>query len=304
MQKYRIAFVGTGMIGGGLAVNAMLAGQSVILYDVAPVETVKANIKKILDIMVEAGATDADAAEMALSQAEFTNDLAEAAKNADFVQECIPERTELKKTTYRTIQEVAGVHAVIASSTSTFFPTQLQEGAIYPDRILVGHPYNPSYLLPLMEICGGEETSEEAKEIAKDVYTAMKKVPIICKKESNGFIVNRVSWAARDMAQKIVVDEGVCSVEDMDKAIIFGPGMRMAVTGQLLTMSLGVDGGYREYEKKYAGATEASEPFLKLAEGVDEYLEHRTSEEGNTVEDVIKYRDKMFVTILKAHGLI
>lgn len=304
MENYRIAFIGTGMIGGGLAVNAILAGQSVILYDVIPVDEMKENIRKIMDIMVEAGAVDRETASKALAKAEFTNDLVEASKGADFVQECIPERTNLKKSTYRTIQEIAGSHPIIASSTSTFFPTELQEGALYPDRILVGHPYNPSYLLPLIEICGGEKTSEEAKSIAKSVYLAMKKVPIVCKKESKGFIVNRVSWAARDMAQKIVVDEEICSVEDMDKAIIYGPGMRMAVTGQILTMSLGVDGGYREYEKKYTGANEASEDFLKLADGVDEYLQHRSAYEGNNVEDVIKYRDKMFVKILKEQGLI
>ncbi len=304
MKQYRIAFVGTGMIGGGLAVNAMLADQSVILYDVVPVDLMKENIKKIMSIMVEAGAVDQATADKTFSKAEFTNDLAKAAKGADFVQECIPERTELKKSTYRTIQEIGGAHLVIASSTSTFFPTELQEGALYPDRILVGHPYNPSYLLPLMEICGGEETSEEAKSIAKSVYSAMKKVPIICKKESKGFIVNRVSWATRDMAQKIVVEEDVCSVEDMDKAIIYGPGMRMAVTGQLLTMSLGVDGGYREYEKKYAGAEKASDDFIKLAEGVDDYLAHRSEAEGKTVDEVIKYRDKMFVKILQAQGLL
>lgn len=304
MAKYRISFVGTGMIGGGLAVNALLAGQSVILYDVAPLDKVKAGIQNIMDIMVEAGATTKEAADAAMAAAEFTNDLAEAAKGADFVQECIPERTELKQSTYRTIQEVAGAHPVIASSTSTFFPTVLQEGALYPDRILVGHPYNPSYLLPLMEICGGEQTSEEAKQIAMDVYTAMKKVPLMCLKESNGFIVNRVSWAARDMAQKIAIEEGVCTVEDMDKAIIYGPGLRMAVTGQLLTMSLGVQGGYREYEKKYQGVAEASPEFLQLADGIDAYIANRKPEEGQTVEDIIKYRDKMFATILKAQGML
>ena len=91
-------------------------------------------------------------------------------------------------------------------------------------------------------------------------------------------------------------------MEDMDKAIMYGPGMRMAVTGQLLTMSLGVDGGFREYEKKYAGKAEASEPYLKLAEGIDEALAHRTPEEGNTPEEVIRYRDRLFAVLLKAQG--
>lgn len=303
MNKYNITFIGTGMIGGGLAVNAMLAGNNVTLYDVIEPEKIRENIQSIMDIMVQTGATDEKTAREAMDKALFTCDMKEAVMNADFVQECIPERVNLKQSTYRTIQEIAGDRPVIASSTSSLFPSILQEGALFPDRILVGHPYNPSYLLPLIEVCGGKETSREAVKDAMDVYEAMGKVPIECRKEVKGFIVNKVSWNAMATAKEIV-DEGICSVEDMDKAIMYGPGMRMAVTGQLLTMSLGVDGGFREYEKKYSGKETASPSYLALADGIDEELARRPVEKGRTVKEVIEYRDKMFAEILKAQGML
>lgn len=303
MSKYHITFVGTGMIGGGLAVNAMLTGNEVVLYDVIEPEKVRENIQGIMDIMVRAGAVDEETAKKAMDKAVFTSDLAQAVKDADFVQECIPERVNLKQSTYRAIQEITGNHAVIASSTSSLFPSLLQEGTLYPDRILVGHPYNPSYLLPLIEVCGGKETSRDAVEKAMDVYSSMGKVPIECRKEVKGFIVNKVSWNALATAKEIV-DEGICSVEDMDKAIMYGPGMRMAVTGQLLTMSLGVEGGFREYEKKYSGKETASPSYLALADGIDEALANRPEEKGRTVQSVIAYRDKIFAEILKAQGML
>ena len=121
---------------------------------------------------------------------------------------------------------------------------------MYPGSIVVGHPYNPSYLLPLIEICGGEGADPTIMAKAKEIYEAMGKVPVICKKEINGFVVNRLSWAALASAKECI-QEDICSVEDIDKAIMYGPGMRMAVTGQMLTMSLGVDGGFRKMAEKY-----------------------------------------------------
>jgi len=217
------------------------------------------------------------------------------------VQECIPERLELKKSTYATIQKVTGPDAIICSSTSKLFPTKLQEGSLYPQSILVGHPYNPAYLLPLIELCGGEQTAPEAIEKAKEIYTGMGKVAVVCKKEIYGFIVNRLSWAALDAAKECVRD-GVCSVEDMDKAIMFGPGMRMAVTGQLLTISLGVEGGFRAIADKYG---EESTPWNEVyAQGVDEEIANRDPSIGNTVDSVCKFRDYAFAELLKLHKLL
>ena len=301
MGKIKAVFVGTGMIGAGLAANAMLNGYETVLYDVVPQEKMRENISHILDILVEAGASTKAQADQALADCQFSNNLEEAVKGADFVQECIPERLELKKSTYAAIQKVTGPDAVICSSTSKLFPTKLQEDALYPQSILVGHPYNPSYLLPLLELCGGEQTSPEAIQRAKEIYTGMGKVAVVCKKEIYGFIVNRLSWAALEAAKECVRD-GVCSVEDMDKAIMFGPGMRMAVTGQLLTISLGVDGGFRAIAEKYG---EEPTPWNEVyAQGVDEEIANRDPSMGNTVDGVCKFRDHAFAELLKLHKLL
>ena len=301
MGKIKAVFVGTGMIGAGLAANAMLNGYETVLYDVVPQEKMRETISHILDILVEAGAATKAQADQALADCQFSNNLEEAVKGADFVQECIPERLELKKSTYAAIQKVTGPNAVICSSTSKLFPTKLQEDALYPQSILVGHPYNPSYLLPLIELCGGEQTSPEAIQRAKEIYTGMGKVAVVCKKEIYGFIVNRLSWAALEAAKECVRD-GVCSVEDMDKAIMFGPGMRMAVTGQLLTISLGVDGGFRAIAEKYG---EEPTPWNEVyAQGVDEEIANRDPSMGNTVDGVCKFRDHAFAELLKLHKLL
>ena len=301
MDKVKTVFVGTGMIGSGLAANAMLNGYDTTLYDVVDLDVIRQNVKHILDILVEAGAATQEKADEALATCRFTNNLEEAVAGADFIQECIPERLNLKQSTYQTIQQVTGPDAIICSSTSKLFPSKLQEGALYPQSILVGHPYNPSYLLPLVELCGGERTSPEVVARAKKIYTGMGKVAVVCQKEIYGFIVNRLSWAALDAAKECVRD-GVCSVEDMDKAIMFGPGMRMAVTGQLLTISLGVDGGFRAIAEKYG---EEPSPYNEVyAQGVDEEIANRNPATGNTVEDICKFRDRMFAELLKLHHLL
>ena len=300
---YNITFVGTGMIGAGLASNAILRDFNVTLFvrGEAKEKALRETLDKIFGILIDAGATTRADVDEKMAKVKFCYDMAESVKDADFVQESVSEQIELKHKTYRTIQESAGKDVIICSSTSALFPSKLSEGALYPENILVGHPYNPSYLLPLIEICGGPTGSEAAVEKAKEIYTAMGKVPLVCRQEINGFIVNRLSWAALETAKESVA-KGICSVDDMDKAIMFGPGMRMAVTGQLLTMSLGVDGGFREMDAKYGKPLDPVN--LKIADGIDEALAARSREQGNTPAEVELWRDKMFVQILKLHGLL
>lgn len=300
-QKKKIAFAGAGMIGAGLAVNALLHGYETALYDVCDLQIVEDRIRKIMDIMIGAEATTAELAGEALKRATYTNDLREAVEGAVLVEECLPERLELKQSVYRQIQEIAGPEILICSSTSGLFPSKLQDGALYPEKILVAHPYNPSYLLPLIELCGGEQTAQESILSAKAVFEEIGKVAVICRKEAEGFLVNKLSWACMFAAQE-AVKEGLCTVEDIDKAIMYGPGMRMAVTGQLLTISLGCEGGFLALAEKYG--KEPTPEDKMYAEGVAEEIANRKPEQGNTVESVCEFRDHMFADILKLHGLL
>jgi len=191
--------------------------------------------------------------------------------------------------------------AIIGSSTTAFMPTDLQKEAKVPERILVGHPYHPSYLLPLVEICGGEQTSEDAIARAKEFYESIGKVALVSKKEASGFIVNRVNWAAYNEARK-TVEEGFCSVEDIDKAIMYGPGMRMAITGQLLTISLGIEGGLRGAAAKYGGDISPADELI--AQGVDDEVANRSEEIGNTIDGVADFRDKVIIEILRLQNML
>ena len=300
-MSYRIVFAGTGIIGAGLAVNAVLSGNEVRIFDVLDKESVLKNIQSVIETMIRAGAVEKDKAFEKLERVHVFSDLQEALANgADMIQECVPEQTELKKQTYRIIQEMLGNDTIICSSTSAIMPSVLAEDALYPENILVGHPYNPSYLLPLIEICG-PHASPDAISKAVSVYKAMGKIPIICRKESKGFIANNMSWQVFYAAAECVKN-GLCSVEEADKALMYGPGLRMAVLGQLLTLSLGTPGGFPEYPKKYGLPNDPI--YDLLGQGISDEIANRSQEQGQTVEDVIAYRDKMFVQILKMQGIL
>lgn len=293
----KIAFAGIGMIGAGLAVNAMLAGYETALYDIVDASS---NVDTILDILVENGVCTREEADAARKRSYYTNDLEEAVTGAEFVQECVAENLEIKKELYRKIQKIVGGGAVISSSTSMLLPTKLQEGALNPECIVVGHPYNPSYLLPLVEICGGEQTSQASIDKAVEIYTGMGKKPIVCRKETFGLIANMFSWSGFEAAKKAVVD-GVCTVEEMDLAVMYGPGLRLAIAGPILNVSMGVKGGMHAMGNKYG---EVNEVDKLLADGLDVELAHRAPEHGQDHESVLKFRDKMIVSILKAQDLL
>ena len=301
MAEKKFAVIGSGMIGVGLGANAMLHGYKTAMFHRRTNDYVEARIKETMDILVKAEACTQEEADEAMKLAVYTNDLSEAVSGALLVEECMPERIDVKQDFYKRIQEVTGRDTIICSSTSGLFPTKLQEGMPYPETILVAHPYNPSYIIPLIELCGGEQTSEESIQTAKAFFEEIGKVPVICRKEVEGFLVNRLSWACMHEAENAVKD-GLCSVEDIDKAITFGPGMRMAVTGQMLTISLGCEGGYIGLAKKYG--KEPSPEDRLYAEGVDAAIANRKPEQGNTVEGVCEWRDHMLADILKLHGML
>ena len=157
MANYKAVFIGTGMIGAGLGANALLHDFDVTLYDVVSEEQIRKNLKNIFDILVEAGMTTQAIADEKQKTVKISTDLKEALKGgADIVQEAVPEREDLKRSIFRTVQEILGDKTIIVSTTSHYFPSILQKDALYPGNILVAHPYNPSYILPLIEICGPE----------------------------------------------------------------------------------------------------------------------------------------------------
>ena len=300
MQE-KIAFLGGGIIGAGLATNAILHGFDAAVQTLTPpeIEDAYARIRGSLRVLADNGVITPAQGEEALARLTVTNSIPEAVKDAVFVQESVVEDLEIKKGVIAQAEAVCARDVVIASASSTLSATQLQKGAKRPERILVGHPFNPAYLLPLVEICVGEDTARLAALEAQRIYRAMGKEAIICWKDLPGFLVNRISRAVLADARS-TVSSGACSAEDYDKALIYGPGLRMAVTGQLLTIDLGTAGGLRNNAAKYGRAMEPNE--LLVAESVDAEIEARAPETGTTREDICKWRDKMIIDILRLHG--
>lgn len=301
LDNVKVAFIGSGMIGSGLAVNAMMHGCRTFLQTRSQVDKVRGRVAHIFDVMVENGVCTRKEADRSAALATYTTSVEEAVTGAYFIQESGPENLETKKSLIAQIEATCPSDAIIASSTSQLLPSGLQADALHPGRILVGHPYHPSYLLPLVELCAGAQTAQDAMDRAVRFYENIGKVALVCKKEVSGYIVNRLSWAALNEARKTVWD-GCCSVEDIDKAIMYGPGLRMALTGQILTVSLGVEGGVRAQSLKYG--KEPTPEMEIIAAGVDEEIANRPEEIGNTVDSIGNFRDRAIIALLRMQNML
>ena len=239
----RVAIIGTGVIGASWA--ALFAAHG---YDVAASDpradadaTLRRDVEACWPSLVRQGlVVDAGSPDLVTVATSVT----EAVDGASFVQENAPERLELKLDLYREIDAVTDPDAVIASSSSGLMPTQLQQGcARHPERVLVGHPFNPPHLIPLVEVVGGEVTSDAAIEQAMATYAAIGKSPVRIRVELPGHVTNRLQAALWREAYWLV-EQGVVSVADVDRAISSGPGLRWALLGPFATQHLsGGEGG-------------------------------------------------------------
>ena len=184
----------------------------------------------------------------------FTADLAGGVRGADFVQENGPERIDFKKKLYRQLDELLPADVIIASSSSGLTMSEIQSGAaLHPERCVIGHPFNPPHLVPLVEIVGGAKTSEATIERASEFYTALGKQAVRLRKEVPGHVANRLQAAlAREVYY--LVAEGVVSVADVDNALCWGPGLRWGIMGQVMLNHLGGgQGGIEHFFQQFTG---------------------------------------------------
>ena len=172
----------------------------------------------------------------------FTPDMKEALAKADFVQENGPERPEFKIKLFADMDEATPVDSIIASSSSGITPSVMQSKCKHPERVFVGHPFNPPHIIPLVEVVGGTKTSPEAIQHAMAFYASIGKKPIHLRKELPGHVANRLQAALyREMLY--LIEQGVLSVEEADTAVSYGPGLRWGVMGQSLQWHLGGGAG-------------------------------------------------------------
>ncbi len=249
-----------GVIGGGWAARFILNGIDVVLFDPDPEAP-----RKIGEVVAGARRAYAKLTMAPLppeGSLTFVTTPQEAATGVDFVQESAPERLDLKRSLLMAASEAAEPSVVFGSSTSGLLPTQLQAGMNRPERLVVGHPFNPVYMLPLVEICGGNETSESAKARAAAVYTAIGMRPLIIGKEIDGFVADRLLEAVWREALWLVND-GIATAEQIDDAIRFGAGLRWSFMGTFLTYRIaGGEAGMRHFMAQFGPSLKW--PWTKL----------------------------------------
>ncbi|NNM72209.1 3-hydroxyacyl-CoA dehydrogenase NAD-binding domain-containing protein [Enterovirga aerilata] len=239
----RVAVVGTGVIGASWAAHFLARGLDVIATDPSPdaESRLRADVDAAWPALVELGL----APHASRSRLRFVPELESAVADVDFVQENGPEREDVKRELFRRIGEAAAPDVILASSSSGFGPSVFQDAARNPERVLVGHPFNPPHLVPLVEVVGGRATSDEALEAAMAFYAAVGKRPIRIRRELVGHVVNRIQAALWREAFHLV-ESGAVTVPEVDAAIAHGPGLRWALMGPCLLNHLsGGPGGLK-----------------------------------------------------------
>jgi carnitine 3-dehydrogenase len=293
----RVAVVSTGVIGASWAAHFLAHGLDVVATDPAPgaEERLRAEVATHWPMLERGGLADG-ASPQRLS---FTADPAEAVADADFVQENGPEREDVKHALFAVLDAAARPDVVLASSSSGLLPSMIARGALeHPERVLVGHPFNPPHLIPLVEVVPGEKTTEESVETAMAFYAAVGKRPIRVRREVPGHIANRLQAALWQEAYSLV-ERGVATVADIDTAISQGPGLRWAVLGPFLNQHLsGGPGGIAHILEHLGPPTEkwwrdlrsvtlTPELVATLVAGVDDELDGVDSAELITRRDAV-----------------
>ena len=236
----QIAIVGTGVIGASWAAEYLARGFDVIATDPGP--NAEANLRKYVDeawpeltnIGLSKGASR--------DRLTFTTDMKKALSQADLVQENAPERPDFKMKLYVDMDEVTPIDSLLASSSSGITPSVIQSKCKHPERVVIGHPFNPPHIIPLVEVVGGSKTSPDAISQALSFYASIGKKPIHLKKELPGHVANRFQAALyREMLY--IIEQDILSVEDTDACVSYGPGLRWGVMGQSLQWHLGGGAG-------------------------------------------------------------
>ncbi len=265
-----IGIAGAGVIGAGWAARMLAAGLDVIAFDPSEdaetamrgkIERAWPHMQRLMDKPENADKTDKP--DLKPGTLSFTRDIGEMAAAADWIQEAAPEREDLKIDLFKQMDRAARPDTIIASSSSGFLPSRLQSQCSQPQRVLIGHPFYPVYLLPLVETVGGEQTSNETLDRADAFYRTIGMFPLRLKKEIDGYICDRLQEALWREALHCL-NKGIGSTQDIDRAITYSAGIRWAIMGSFLHYHLaGGDGGMRHFISQFDPTLEL--PWTDLA---------------------------------------
>jgi 3-hydroxyacyl-CoA dehydrogenase len=298
----RVAIIGTGVIGASWAALFLAKGLDVVATDVAPGarEKLQAFVKSAWPALKQAGL----APDASLDRLRFTENLDNAIADAHLVQENGPERIAFKKDLYRRLDEILRSDTIIASSSSGLTMSEIQSACVHhPERCVIAHPFNPPHLIPLVELVGGAQTSEEVIRRATAFYDGLGKRTIRLHKEVPGHVANRLQAALFREVVHLIAD-GVVSVADADTAVSWGPGLRWGIMGPSMLYHLGGgEGGIEHFFEQFTGPLTAWWHVLGTPELTDEIRAtiikgvHEAAR-SRSVRDLATYRDHMLMGLL------
>lgn len=300
----KAACIGGGVIGGGWIARLALNGIDVAVFDPHPeakrkVDEVMKNARRAYKRMATKGLPKE-------GKVTYAKSIAEAVKDADLIQESVPERLDVKLKTLAEIEAAAPKDALIGSSTSGFKATDMAKDMKHPGRFLVAHPFNPVYLLPINEIVPGEKTSKAAVERAKEAYASIGMKCVVINKEIDAFVGNRLLEAAWREALWLVKD-GICTVEELDDIMRYGFGLRWAQMGMFQTYRIaGGEAGMRHFMAQFGPAL--AWPWTKLMDVpefnedlVDLIAKQSDDQSGKwSIRELERIRDENLVGIMEA----
>ena len=296
-----IALVGGGVIGGGWATRCLANGLNVVVTDPRP------ESRDYVERMIDEAWPILEAADLIAKpagQLSFADNIEAAVAQADFVQENVPEREDLKIAIHQEISENVRADVVIASSSSGLLPSRLQSQCKHPERLLIGHPFAPVYLLPLVEVVGSEQTSSVAVSRAGAFYRSIGMRPLHVRREIEAYSADRLQESLYREALHLI-DQGVATVAEIDAAVTGGPGLRWAFMGTFLAWHLGGGpGGMRHTIEQFGPALELPWSHMKAPELTDELkqriVEGCEDESGDRVfSEMERRRDRCLVEIQK-----
>ena len=310
MEIRKAACVGAGLIGQNWTTLFSSKGLEVTLHDVTEgiLHNSITNVTSSLIFMEENNLLRAGEADAALKRIKTTTDLGEAVAHADYIQESVPDDYEIKKHVFQKLDAVAPHQAILASSASGLLMSEIQKVTTKPERCVLAHPVLPAHLLPLVEIVGGEHTSDETVMATRDFMKTMGKTPVVLNQEVPGYIVNRLQAALLREAIDLV-HKGIASASDVDTAFCMGLGLRDPFIGPFLRIHLagsGVERFIENFSRSYQYRWETMETWTSIPPSAAKAIIKGVSEmelvRTKTLEEIKTWRDEMLVKILKLLG--
>lgn len=305
----KIACVGSGLIGHSWATLFAMKGYSVTIQDVNRelLREATHRIESNLKLLAEEQVISESIIKEALGRIAATTGVADSVRDADYVQESVTERYEIKKPIFKEMDRHAPEDIPLVSSSSGLLMTEIQKVTERPERCVIAHPFNPPHIVPLVEIVPGRDTSRKTIEVVRAFMEKIGKTPVILKKEVPGYLANRLSSALWREAVDLL-DREVASAEDIDKAISSGPGIRWAIMGPYLTYHLGGgSGGIESFLKQFAPVLTGwledmntwkkipETAFAKIVEGVGEM----TALQKRSMSEMVDWRDRKLIHLLR-----